>query len=130
MNITKASARNIEDRINSARVIGLIKAFVDVLLFFNLHILTKEVGSNLHKKIRIYSYSHIISLPLFCLNPQLFDSTVNPYLDGLLFLCVRNCSSHSVSKNISFGKHCSFNIEYPLTRRVYFTNKIYDLLNL
>jgi hypothetical protein len=56
MNITRASVKNIEDRIISARVIGLIKAFVDVLLFFNLHILTGEVECKLHKKIRIYIY--------------------------------------------------------------------------
>jgi hypothetical protein len=56
MNITKVSVKNIETRIISARVIGLIKAFADVLLFFNLHILTKEVGSNFHKKLRIYIY--------------------------------------------------------------------------
>ena len=59
MNITRASVRNIEDRIISARVIGLKKAFADVLLFFNLHILTEGFGSNLLKKIRIYSYWHI-----------------------------------------------------------------------
>ena len=55
MNIIKASVKNIEDRIISARVIGLMKAFVDVLLFFNLHILTGEVRSNFNEKIRIYS---------------------------------------------------------------------------
>lgn len=55
MSITKASVKNIEERIISARVIGLIKAFVDVLLFFNLPILTGDVGSNLHKNIRIYT---------------------------------------------------------------------------
>ena len=55
INITRVSVRNIENRIISARVTGLIKAFVDVLLFFNLHILTGKVGL------------FIISLPLFCL---------------------------------------------------------------
>lgn len=65
MNITKVSAKNIEARIISARVKGLIKTFVDVLLFFNVHIPTGEVGSNLNKKIRIYSYSHLIIYHFF-----------------------------------------------------------------
>jgi len=47
MNITRTSVMNIENRIISARVKGLIKAFVCVLLFFNLHILSREVGSYL-----------------------------------------------------------------------------------
>ena len=100
-NITRTSVMNIENRIISARVIGLIKVFVDVLSFFNLHVLTWEVGSDLHTKIRIYTYYHIMSLPLLLLSPQLFDSTVNLYLDCLLLLCVRKCSSHSVSNNTS-----------------------------
>jgi hypothetical protein len=44
--ITRASVRNIEDIIISARVKGLIKIFADVLLFFfNLHILGGEFWS-------------------------------------------------------------------------------------
>jgi len=90
MSITKASVKNIEDIIISARVTGLIKAFVDVLLFFfNLHVLNGELGSNLPKKPQHDSYWHIRSLPLFLLSPQIFDSKVNLYLDGLLLLCVR-----------------------------------------
>jgi hypothetical protein len=44
MSIIKASVKNIEDRIISATVTGLIKAFVDVLLFFTVHILRGEIG--------------------------------------------------------------------------------------
>jgi hypothetical protein len=53
MSTTTASAKNMEKRIISTRGIGLIQAFVDILLFFKLHILTGEVGSNLHNNIRI-----------------------------------------------------------------------------
>jgi hypothetical protein len=49
MNIIKASVKNIEDRMISTRVTGLIKDFMDVLWFFNLHVLRGEVGSDLHQ---------------------------------------------------------------------------------
>jgi len=42
MSIIKASVKNIEERIISARGTGLIKAFVDVLSFFNVHILNRR----------------------------------------------------------------------------------------
>jgi len=41
-NITRASVMNIENRIISERVIGLIKASVYVLLFFNFYILDRR----------------------------------------------------------------------------------------
>ena len=64
-NITKVFAKNIEARIISARVKGLIKTVVDVLLFFNVHIPAVEVGSDFGKKIRIYSYSHSLIYHFF-----------------------------------------------------------------
>lgn len=42
INITRASVMNIENRIISERVIGLIKASVYVLLFFNFYILDRR----------------------------------------------------------------------------------------
>ena len=77
MSITKVSVRNIEDRIISARVTGLMKVFADVLLFIsNLYILNGELGSNLHRKLSIYQLSAYNKFNIFYSVLKMPDSTV------------------------------------------------------
>ena len=70
MSMTKASVRNIEDIIISARVTGLMKVFPGVVLFIsNLYILNGELGTNLHRKLSIYQLSAYNKFNIF-LSPQ------------------------------------------------------------